>query len=124
MKKNPQPGSGAEGSKDAGSKEHANHSPDTSAREITFSAYVLGDFEPRWGWVNDVLGTGYGPAKDDHEFRKRLANANIVGLNGLLRWARERYPDFYYKTHVWNGGGTGQKLMRRVWADYLLWAGR
>ena len=90
----------------------------------SFSDYVLGDFEARWGWENDILGTGYNPAKDEHEFRKRLAKANIVGLNGLLRWTRERYPDFYYKTHVWNGGGTGKKLFQRVWADYLLWAGR
>ncbi len=81
--------------------------------EPTFIDYVLGEeFEAR-------SGTDVAPERGFAEFRQRLSRADIRVLRVLLTWVRERYPDFFYRTH---GTGTGKKIMQHAWADYLRWS--
>jgi hypothetical protein len=52
---------------------------------------------------------------------ERLLTAEIKSLSQLLKFVRERYPDFYRGgPRSWEGNG--QQEMRRLWADYLEWA--
>lgn len=75
--------------------------------------YVLGEeFGARWG-------TDVAPDRGFVEFCQRLARADIRVLRVLLTWVRERYPDFFYRTH---GTSTGKKIMQHTWADYLRWS--
>ena len=46
---------------------------------------------------------------------ERLLTAEIKSLSQLLKFVRERYPDYYSEDN-------GQQEMRRLWADYLQWA--
>jgi hypothetical protein len=44
-------------------------------------------------------------------------------LNGLVRWARERYPDHYHlDTRKPTGMPYGRDVMQKLWADYLNWS--
>ena len=96
------------------------HTPERQRPTITFSDYVLSGYmvslyvlrldqvcesNPKRAWPEDFL--------------ERLTRANNLTLPGLLRWTRERYPDFFYQTQ---GGGSGKTLLRRAWADYLKWS--
>jgi hypothetical protein len=48
---------------------------------------------------------------------------NINTLNGLVRWARERYPDHYHlDTRKPTGMPYGRDVMQKLWADYLNWS--
>lgn len=108
--KNPQRVINAGGSRVEGSAESlANSAPARAQEAITFTDYVLSDeFAARWG------------TDPDADFRARLARADVRGLPGLLRWVRERYPDYFYRR---GDNGTGKVALRRVWADYLRAAG-
>jgi len=50
---------------------------------------------------------------------ERLLTAEIKSLSELLKFVRERYPDYYRGCPREDNG---QQEMRRLWADYLQWA--
>src|SRR6516164_7514981 len=52
---------------------------------------------------------------------ERLLTAEIKSLSQLLKFVRERYPDYYCECPRFQKGN-GQQEMRRLWADYLQWA--
>ena len=52
---------------------------------------------------------------------ERLLTAEIKSLSQLLKFVRERYPD-YYREYLRFREGNGQQEMRRLWAIYLQWA--
>jgi hypothetical protein len=54
------------------------------------------------------------------EMRKRLLAANVGSLPQLLKFVRERWPDFYRRYHLLQEG-SGREAMQRLWSDYLKW---
>jgi hypothetical protein len=54
---------------------------------------------------------------------QKLYATNIISLQQLLKFVRERWPDFYRGYHICQDG-TGQQAMRRLWADFLGWLDR
>ncbi len=85
-----------------------NRIPESQPPAINFNAYVLNHkwaIPPHHKWPEN--------------FVECLVRADIRGLAGLLKWTRERYPDFYYQQRDYYGGGsTGRIILQRVWADY------
>ena len=56
-----------------------------------------------------------------NDLYERLLTAEITSLSQLLKFVRERYPD-YYRGCPRFSEDNGQQEMRRLWADYLQWA--
>jgi hypothetical protein len=50
-----------------------------------------------------------------NDIYERMLTVEITSLSQLLKFVRERYPDYYSEDN-------GQQEMRRLWADYLQWA--
>lgn len=88
-----------------------------SFTDYVHSGYMLSLYVLRWDQVSESNAERAWPK----DFLQRLARADIRSLPGLLRWARERYPDFFYQTQ---DGGSGKTILRRAWADYLKWSDR
>ena len=92
------------------------HTPERQRPTITFSDYVLSINEGE-----NLLGM---PQLWPDNFRGCLIlHSDIRSLPGLLRWARERYPDFYHRRAFLPngepGGPTGMTRLHRAWAEYL-----